>query len=288
MMSGRHSAVELPGCLRVSIVSNSSTVAPSTSMDDPCVKLATTDSGAAMLQFDQFRRERLLASAFVFRDELRADKFLAQLLERFSPVYGGQPVSIPLPPEAPPEIPSVILTSTDGSQRMDISRARVNVARLLKDASPGDDLQPIISELADRLSLVAEVTGVTIGRLGVVLVSQLAVATPGKVLAEQFCRDELLRGPLNRPEGFELHAHKTFELLPGIDVNSWVRVKSAMSGAGEYDHVVVEQDINTLATELPTREFSRDETARIFGKAAIQLQAILELYFPKPGRKGPR
>jgi len=113
-----------------------------------------------------------------------------------------------------------------------------------------------------------------------VALRQAASDNPGLLLARQYCKDRWLRGPLNRPEGFELHAHKTFELLPRLTVNRWVRIKTAKGGFPDYRYVTIEQDINTLSEEMDIRRFGPQESAAMFRAAARELDAILGLYFP--------
>ena len=104
--------------------------------------------------------------------------------------------------------------------------------------------------------------------------------TPGKVLSKQFCREEILNGPLKQVEGFELHAHKVFELYEAQNVNSWVRIKTSGSRGPDYEHIFVEQDINTLAEEINIRNFDRANIMRFFREASEQLDSILIEYFP--------
>jgi hypothetical protein len=112
--------------------------------------------------------------------------------------------------------------------------------------------------------------------------------TPGRAIAAHFCRPELLsnepnrKGPLNRPENFELHAHKSYT-LEGFSVNSWVRCKTGrIERAGEGQPIVlVEQDINTLAERLGEERFTPESIERFHRAAAAELGQILTLYFPE-------
>src|SRR5439155_246748 len=58
-------------------------------------------------------------------------------------------------------------------------------------------------------------------------------ANPAKTLAEHFCQPRWLKGPLNRPGDFEVHAHKRFRLDELFDINSWFRCKTGSLKQGE-------------------------------------------------------
>ena len=105
---------------------------------------------------------------------------------------------------------------------------------------------------------------------------------PGLFLARHFCKDRWDKAPLNRPENFELHAHKRFTLASDFTVNSWARSKTGkLSGDGDEKVIVLfEQDLNTLNEDVPGRDFSEEEVKRFFGAVATELDSILALYYP--------
>jgi hypothetical protein len=123
-----------------------------------------------------------------------------------------------------------------------------------------------------------------VGRMAC-LCSRVANApNPGREIAEHFCRQQWLDGPLNRPATFELHAHKRFRMADFVDVNSWFRCKSASlkgtEGQPDTTVVLVEQDFNTLAEQLENAQFTLAEVQQFFEKAPGELQEVLNLYFP--------
>jgi hypothetical protein len=106
---------------------------------------------------------------------------------------------------------------------------------------------------------------------------------PGLFLARHFCQERWADAPLNRPENFELHAHKTFVLGNRFRVNSWVRNKTGVAGSpgGQNPVIVVEQDLNTLLDEVGTNSFSAGDVARFFAAAQSEFELILSLYYPR-------
>ncbi len=233
-----------------------------------------------MVQSTELTLESVQVTGFVAGDDLRPKLALANALQNLSDVYDGETVSLPLPPEAPPDFPAVLLSNSLRTQQVQIARSRITLVHR-PHADEATDLRGILGTLAGRLGALLDGTEARLGRLGMVVVRQASVERPGDILSRQYCRDEWLRTAMNRPEGFELHAHKTFDLMPGVSVNSWIRVRTGKSRGDAYDSIVTEQDINTLVEELQTRQFSGEQTSQIAEAAANQFDVILQLYFPQ-------
>lgn len=232
-----------------------------------------------MLSSSDFRVQKLIASGFVASEGFNPSDALRHVLVSWPDVYDGQTTSFPLPADAPPDFPAVSVASKDGSWLVEMTRARVNVAWLNQHGRTRS-LRRVFSELSKRLVMILAEQQVVVGRLAALATRVADVPAPGVALSRQFCRPKWIDGPLNRPAGFELHAHKTFDLLPELTVNSWVRIKTAKGGSPDYRYVVVEQDVNTLGPELETRNFGQRETSSIFRAAAVELDSILAMYFP--------
>lgn len=89
-----------------------------------------------------------------------------------------------------------------------------------------------------------------------------------------------MEAPLNRPENFELHAHKRFVMSDEFQVNSWARSKTALLAEGEAPIVTFEQDINTLPEAATSAKFDDDQLARFFQAVAPEFETIIKFYFP--------
>jgi hypothetical protein len=242
---------------------------------------------AAMVTADDFVIESIQVSGFTQGDtQLRPSNAVQRATRRWGDIYNAQVVSLPLPPEAPLEVPSVIMSSEDGSLKMEIARSRINLFWQSQGNQP-PSVREITRQFVQRLVFLFRSDGVPIGRLGLVIVRAATVEAPAIALARHYFRDEWLKAPLNRPENLEIHAHKTYEMRPGFRVNSWVRVrtgKRVVTGAGV---IAVEQDLNTLEEERATRGFDASSVRRFFSAAASESDSILRLYFPsRPPGKG--
>lgn len=238
----------------------------------------STEAGRGLLPLrsSDFTPVAILASGFGV-EEVAPGVALRTILSAWGTTYDGQPISIPAPADVPLEIPTVIVPSHDGTQSIEVARSRVN---LRATASPGADIPAALIEFGRRLARVFRDQAVSVGRLAAIISRQAQRDSPGIVLARQFCRAEMLSQPLNRPDGFELHAHKVFSLVPGLSVNSWMRVKTAKrETSGPYELVIAEQDLNTLSEELRAHSFTEDEITEFYGAAAREFDVILDMYF---------
>ena len=128
----------------------------------------------------------------------------------------------------------------------------------------------------------------TTNRVALLVTRMVIEEKPGIVLSRYFCKDQLVSGPLKRPENFELHAHKTYELLGAGQINSWVRCKTAMLQVpsdttpvmNTQPVIVIEQDINTLAEVAATTELSILQIHQFYEAATVEMDSIVQLYFP--------
>ncbi len=138
-----------------------------------------------------------------------------------------------------------------------------------------------LNESANFLIDYREYLQARVSRLAAVVSRHAVHEAPGLVLSRYFCRPEITRGPLNRPESFEIHARKSYTLAGKFKINSWVRSKTGVEPGKEGRPVVlVEQDLNTLAEDAETMSFSETEIQSFFSAATLELDAILAVYYP--------
>lgn len=242
-------------------------------------------STPARVSAESFRLASCQATLFTPDEEMSAAKLLGSLVPRWLARFDADPLLLPPAEGLPREVPRFILNSSSGSWRCEIAPARVNLFwRRTETVSPaltpaltqffGDDATLLLNEYVDFLKA-------RVGRLAAVLNRYASHASPGLFLARHFCQERWMKAPLNRPENFELHAHKRFR-MGEFHVNSWVRSKTgrvSIEGASE-PIVLVEQDINTLQEETEIRSFNSDEVTRFFAAVSSEFDVILPLYYP--------
>ena len=225
------------------------------------------------------------ATIFTPDGDLAVSKVMKDLYPSLAALFDGEPTILPPIPEgAPLEIPRIILESTSHEWRCDFSRGRVNVYwRRPKSTGAGLALGDFFGKAVEILLQYAAQLSPRIARLAALATRFSVQEKPGLFLARHFCKDRWDKAPLNRPENFELHAHKKFTLSGDLTVNSWARSKTGkLSGDGDEKLIVLfEQDLNTLAEETSERDFCEAEIKRFFGAVATELDGILGLYYPR-------
>lgn len=248
-------------------------------------------TGHLMLTADNFEIAQIQTSVFTPGLQIETAKVLAFLTTKWSSVFTGEPLILPPGPMTSVhgvtiDTPRIVLNSEDSAFRLHASSTRCDYIRarqtLQEEISLEDHLRRATAILVDYL----EVTRGVAGRLACVVIRVARDDAPGLALARHFCRDRWLRGPLNRPSDFELHAHKSYTMRPGFTVNSWVRCKTGIVGepgieSTQQNAIVVEQDLNTLAEETQTREFSPSDLSLFCSSVPHEMLQVLNLYFPK-------
>jgi len=241
-----------------------------------------------MITSEDFEFSGYQAAAFYVRLGISARAALTQVLSEVGEFLDGDPISLPVPPEAPPEIPRILLASKDGSLRFDIALNRADFRWQRTDGVL--DISRFLASAERVFQSLNRAAESLPGRLAMVVHRFKPQEDAGKALAKQFCRPELLedrprhKGPLNRPEGFELHAFKQYR-LGSYTVNSWFRAKTGfVDQKNPRPVVLVEQDLNTPQEQIDQARFSFDDIQQFHRLCASELDTIMHLYFPPPER----
>jgi hypothetical protein len=200
-------------------------------------------------------------------------------------LYDAEPVLLPNADEMPPEVPRIILSSLDGRHRLQASAIRCDIFCRALPEEPGPRLSELLPTCLPIIRAYKAATNAAFDRLAIVVKRIVPVAEPAKLLAEHFCKDEWLQGPLNRPQQFELHAHKVFEVPGSVDVNSWFRCKTATLNLPEQrPGILIEQDFNTLKDV--GREYTQEDVETFLGAVVPAFDKVLGLYFPDSTNDG--
>ncbi len=232
----------------------------------------------------EFKTIKLMSS--IFTPELSIGDKLA-LANRFQELSGrifdGELFSAPIPQDAPPEIPRMVLQSEDNALILQVSLERTNLVFLQnKDFSVTPPTEQDFADLAMKIFVgYKNETRVKIQRLAFVTerVSEIADNNPSQFIAAKFCKEECLSGPFNNTKEFEIHSLKKYD-WEDFRVNSWVRTKCGLVRPEELTPVLlVVNDINTLSgKEEPGRSFDDKDIERFFQNITGHLASILTLY----------
>jgi hypothetical protein len=232
-----------------------------------------------MVTAKDFETEGVQATAWASSGELQPTKLYRFILENWVDVFDAEPEFMPLQ-GIPPEFPAIVLGSSDQSLRLEVAVARINLYLRRTDIK-ALDIDEALSDFAKRLVEIFSVGNVQIGRLAALTSRAASVQSPASLIAAHFFRDRWLISPFNRPEALEIHSHKVFPIEEGLNVNSWMRVKTGERiGVNSGPVIVSEQDINTLQEEREVRSFGDQDVSRFFNQVTNEFDSILGLYFP--------
>jgi len=236
-----------------------------------------------MLRFIDFQEASIIqCTIFTPGFNFVTHKILIDLLEIRPDIFDGEPLVLPLPPDAPSEMPRITLQNQRGSLKLEVAPARINFFRIKIDESDVIAINDFILSASDFLRSYLDKTGSQCGRIAAVLKRYSFNENPSLAIASHFCKDIFLEAPFNRPASFEIHARKRYIFLNQFEINSWVRIKSGIIKfpSGEPSSIVlVEQDINTLYELIETRNYSQDEIENFFNNILNEFNNILSLYF---------
>lgn len=210
-------------------------------------------------------------------------KVMSKFYPRCADTFDGDPEGVPNMPAFPPEVPRLILKNQEDTIKLEVAAARVNYfERLKKHDDPTINIERFYENAAGILSLFKDILDCRIGRLAAVRTLYAKQDDPGMFLARHFCKDTWDEAPLNRPENFELHAHKVYQLPEKFTVNSWVRSKTGNLREGDTETriVLIEQDLNTLTEEMKDNSFNPDDLSTFFKQVISEFDKIINLYYP--------
>ena len=233
------------------------------------------------LTAQQFNISSLEIAIFSNKDnELSPTKILGTVLGEFQSRYDGEVQSLPLPVEAPSEIPRITMISSNNEYRLHCATSRID--SFWYNIGKQYELKEITENVAQPLSKLITNLNLSIGRYALVIERTIEVEKAAEYLADKFCDEGIRKGPIKRSDSFEIHNHKKFDLRlskdNSIKVNSWVRCKNIVSNYGK-EMIWVQQDINTLHEVLPSKKFSNQDFVSFYKAATKEAESIMSLYF---------
>lgn len=221
------------------------------------------------LQVSIFTPTLLFSSGHIFKD----------IMAKYAELFDGEPLSIPLPPEVPKEIPRITFQSSDKKLKLEISESRANFYRYLQEGETDIGQAEFLETVYKVFNDYIKSTSAKVGRMAVVAIKYIEGENPAKLLAGHFCKENFIEEPFNRPENFELHSHKRY-VADEFDINSWVRCKTGRLKKENKPIITVQQDINTLSENLDNEEFNLALIKKFVEMANNEHKEILKKYFP--------
>lgn len=230
----------------------------------------------------EFRRIRCQASLFTPGIQFKAGRAMAYLLGKCADL-DVEPLSLPQIAGLPPELPQVVIKTSDGSKVLQAGPSRIDI---IHEADPIADPAAFLRWASEILLGYLRSTSTIAGRIAYVSNAVVDVVDPAIVLSRHFCQKHWWSEPLDRPSAFELHALKKYHLPNLFEVNSWMRCKTVETAgtSGNALAIVAEQDLNSLAEATDTLNLTPGQIQDFFLVAPEEMNSILSLYFPRdPG-----
>ncbi len=210
-------------------------------------------------------------------------RFLRAILEPYESRYDGDLQAIPFPADAPPDLPRLVLQSKDTKWKLQAAVSRLDSFwnLLPNETTHGNDGRDIANQCTEALTSYMHASNVVATRAAVVLQRFCPIDQPAQVLIDRFCTNEAKEGPLRNSQTFELHNHKRYHLKSlNVEINSWVRCRTATITESEAPAIMVEQDMNTTQ-EQGAIHFDADRVAAFVQDALTEANAVLSIYFPE-------
>jgi hypothetical protein len=243
------------------------------------------DEWCNMVNWRQFTLSSVQTAMFTpDHSAFAGSRVVATILRQFGERFSGDMQVLPLPPGIPPEISSVVLKSSDGSQEVNAGPARFNCVWNGIDPDASLTLCEALGQCVEVLEYYVRETGVRVGRLALVLQRACPNEDPAQTLIRRFCTEESQKEPFNRSATFGIHNHKGYwPDHEGVDyqINSWVRCQCGLVEPEKDPTIVVRQDLNTMAADLEQCQFDADKIGVFFSMVCDEAEAIIEKYFPE-------
>ena len=215
---------------------------------------------------------------------LKIANIVAELIPDIS---DGTPTILPIPQDAPSDVPRIIFNSSDKKLSVNISLQRTNLFYEIPPMDADNEID------IDKYAKISSVFFVGLKKKMDCRVQRIALVTDRieyredalEYILNKFCRENQIGNhrPFHNAKRFEIHSHKKYG-WEDYNINSWVRLKFLlvkMKDSGEMKSTIfVQNDINTLSIdENPDEDFNKDKIEKFFQKAPGHIREILSLYF---------
>ena len=209
--------------------------------------------------------------------------FIKVIAELLGEKLKGNPSVLPIPQDAPANIPRMQFISHDKKWILTISLARTDL--IFVDPSISNPVDVNVEEFSGLCSNFfinyKEKLNIRVQRLAFVTDRVSPDDQAASFIVKKFCKDELAQDgkPFNNLHKFEIHSLKTYDWR-GYHLNSWVRIKASDLQAGKIvPALVVQNDLNTLPSGKESdRDFSQEEIKKFFLEIPEHLSGILKKY----------
>ncbi len=193
--------------------------------------------------FIQNIQSALFIENFAFRNKI---SIVSRINEAVDNLFDGDPTILPIPSDAPPEIPRIILNDSKSNYSLKFSPIRLDF--LYDDSKKPEKVLDALKNdyfkyLFNIVALVTDEYHLTVPRAALVIKAVSEIERGSKIfIQERFLGNNPFFKDTSK---LEIHALKK-TTINGYDINRWFRIRTAAAPTGEDNLLSVEIDINTL------------------------------------------
>lgn len=208
--------------------------------------------------------------------------FANQLIQDTKGLFDGDPIVLPIPNDAPPEIPRIILKNKNDSHSLSVGQSRIDFfynERDYKDKIASNEFANLEPEFLQKTNLVIQTilntTSTRIIRLGLIITLQSKIS--GK--ASSFVSTHYLKHRKAFKDLYDLNLGVLIrEKINKLDSNIWFRINPYRKEKDSLDDKIItfQFDINTKGEEI--LNLSLDDTNKYFIESASYINQNISYY----------
>jgi hypothetical protein len=200
--------------------------------------------------------------------------------DNLSYLFDSDPIILPLPEDAPPEIPRIQMFSKDKRYSLSIASNRIDFIFQYKEE---DEKSFSISGFFEKFLTIFQYfsenlhTQFTRSAMVTNWIIELENISAAEFLLDKYIQDKT---PIVKPCELELH-YLTKGFAAEFEINKWVRIRSARKmGEPEKNNLIVFLvDINTIAEKI--YEFDKDSLKRFLEQSNRIMEETIEEHLKK-------
>ena len=192
-------------------------------------------------------------------------------------LYNGQPMILPIPQDAPSEIPRIILKNANKSYACNISQDRIDFTFSRKEAHATlqDVSNTFLNHLISHVEVINNNLRVSIIRVGVVVTLIFPLKeSSNKFVSEKFLKEHLFENSYEVQIGILKR-----EQLAGFETNCWFKMNTLRNKKDQSDDraLLIAYDVNTLPEKL--FDLNRDQVSIFYNSSIKYISDSLKVYF---------
>lgn len=236
-----------------------------------------------LIKPEEFRFNSFQGVLFCPTAQAITGKAQGQILAQFGERFDGTPTILPIPPEAPAEFPRMILQSADSQWGVEVALSRVTFRWVQMKEEQRLAPSAFRDSFIDFFEKLIKIQPLSIGRLALLINRYILTDEAGQLISRAFLKEAVFSKMQTVLENTEVHLHRKIK-VSGVNANEWIRFKSGLlnlPGTLSRNILLVEQDINTLAEEVTSKQFSPDDVKKFtdagFSQAESRFRELLEV-----------